>query len=398
MENQTMTLSTSAAGTSARPPGRHSTPLISARTLTMVVVFLVLALVFNVASGDLFLTPRNLSLLLRQASIVALVAAGVSILMIMGQIDLSIGSSVYLCGVVAATLQITHGMGVVPTVLVTIAAGVLMGLWQGIWVVSVGVPSFIVTLAGLLAFRGIGYYVTDAATLAPMSQEYSALSEAFIPVMPSVVLLAAVYVAGVAYLLRSHSNALAGSAQPRVAALWGRLVGLTAACGLLMWICTGFRGIPTAIVWVAVIGLVLWVLMTRTVFGRNAYLTGSNQEAAVLAGIPLQRQMYLGFILMGVLYGVAGTLMTARVGASTPTAGMYLELDAIAGAVIGGTALKGGIGTIPGAIIGAVLLTTIDNGMSILNISSFLQLVIKGMVLLAALALDAYMTKRHGRG
>ncbi|MGF6653508.1 D-xylose transport system permease protein [Paraburkholderia youngii] len=400
MKNQTLpgTVRPPAAAVSAGSAGRRARQLINPRTLTMVVVFVLLAIVFNVASGDIFLTPRNLSLLLRQASIVALVAAGVSILMIMGEIDLSIGSSVYLCGVVAASLQITHGLGVVPTIMFTIGVGILMGLWQGLWVVTVGVPSFIVTLAGLLAFRGIGYYATDAATLAPVSMAFSAISEGFVPVIASIVALVIAYLAAAAYILRRHRVSRSHEGETNTLRLASKLGALTVTVGLLIWVCAGFRGIPTALIWVAVIGIVLWVVMTRTVFGRNAYLTGSNREAAVLAGIPLARQLYVGFMLMGGLYGIAGVLMTARIGASTPTTGMYMELDAIAGAVIGGTALKGGIGTIPGAIVGAILLATIDNGMSILNISSFIQLVIKGLVLLFALAFDSFMSKRNGRG
>ena len=400
MKNQTLpgTVATSVAAVPSGGARRGAGQLMNPRTLTMVVVFVLLAIVFNVASGDIFLTPRNLSLLLRQASIVALVSAGVSILMIMGEIDLSIGSSVYLCGVVAASLQISHGMGILPTILLTIGVGVLMGLWQGVWVVTVGVPSFIVTLAGLLAFRGIGYYATDAATLAPVSIAFSAISEGFVPVIASIVALVLAYLAAAVYIVRRHRVSRLHGGKPTMLRLACKLVALTLTIGLLIWVCAGFRGIPTALIWVAVIGIVLWVLMTRTVFGRNAYLTGSNREAAVLAGIPLARQLYIGFMLMGSMYGIAGVLMTARLGASTPTAGMYMELDAIAGAVIGGTALKGGIGTIPGAIVGAILLATIDNGMSILNISSFIQLVIKGLVLLFALAFDSFMTKRHGRG
>jgi D-xylose transport system permease protein len=400
MKNPTSIWSARLFGTTPSSDGgkRGTGQLMNARTLTMVVVFVLLAIVFNVASGDIFLTPRNLSLLLRQASIVALVAAGVSILMIMGEIDLSIGSSVYLCGVVAASLQISHGIGIVPTILITVAVGTLMGLWQGVWVVTVGVPSFIVTLAGLLAFRGIGYYATDAATLAPVSQAFSEISEGFVPIAASIAALVLAYLAAAFYVIRRHRVSEAHHGKANLAVLVSKLGALTLTIGFLIWVCGGFRGIPTALIWVAVIGIVLWVLMTRTVFGRNAYLTGSNREAAVLAGIPLARQLYTGFMLMGGLYGVAGVLMTARIGASTPTTGMYLELDAIAGAVIGGTALKGGIGTVPGAIVGAILLATIDNGMSILNISSFIQLVIKGLVLLFALAFDSFMTKRHGRG
>ena len=142
-------------------------------------------------------------------------------------------------------------------------------------------------------------------------------------------------------------------------------------------------------------GVALSVMMARTKFGRNTYLVGSNREASVLAGIALGRHLFLGFLLMGALYGVAGVLITARLGASTPSSGTFLELDAIAGAVIGGTSLRGGVGTVAGAMVGALLLTTIDNGMSILNVSSFIQLVIKGMVLLFALGIDAYMVKHR---
>jgi D-xylose transport system permease protein len=278
-----------------------------------------------------------------------------------------------------------------------LAVGVLMGLWQGLWVVTIGVPSFIVTLAGLLAFRGIGYYTTNAATIAPVSTEFSEISEGFMPIVVSVGVLLAAYVAGAVYIVRRHRSLEALDEAQRPSALAIKLVVLTLITAFLIWVFAGFRGIPTALIWVAVIGFVLWVLMTKTIFGRNAYLTGSNREASVLAGIPLARQLYIGFLTMGAMYGVAGMLMTARLGASTPTTGMYLELDAIAGAVIGGTALKGGVGTVPGAIIGAVLLATIDNGMSILNVSSFIQLVIKGLVLLFALAFDSYISKRHGR-
>lgn len=157
----------------------------------------------------------------------------------------------------------------------------------------------------------------------------------------------------------------------------------------LAWIFGRYRGIPNAVLWVAGCGTVLWFVMTRTVFGRNAYLIGSNREAARLAGIDVRKQLLFGFLLIGVFYAIAATLSTARLSASTPAMGQYLKLDAIAAAVIGGTSLRGGIGSVPGAILGAALLVTIDNGMSLLNISSFLQMIIKAMLLLLAIAADS---------
>src|SRR5690349_11008926 len=163
--------------------------VFSGRVLSMLIVFVLLCLFFHIASDGIFFQSRNLSLLLRQASIVAVVAAGVSILMVMGEIDLSIGSSVFLCSVIAATLQYTYGFNPLLTIGVTLIAGIAMGGVQGLLVVMLGVPSFIVTLAGLLAFRGIGFYATDAATIGPVSDAFSEVSEGFVPVTPTFIVL-----------------------------------------------------------------------------------------------------------------------------------------------------------------------------------------------------------------
>jgi D-xylose transport system permease protein len=395
---------TQTAGAGATAKGRPGTHFLSGRirqiysgrVLSMLLVFVLLCIFFDIASHDIFFQPRNLSLLLRQASIVAVVSAGVSILMVMGEIDLSIGSAVFLCSVIAASLQVNNGLGTWPTIIIAILSGVVMGGLQGLLVVVVRVPSFIVTLAGLLAFRGIGFYTTDAATIAPVTTSFSNISEGFIPVTATYILLAALFVAAVVYVVRrERRNAQDGEPLDRgKLAVW--LVSLALIFGLLAWIFGGFLGIPNALVWMAGSGLILWILMARSKFGRNAYLIGSNREAAALAGIALYRQILVGFLIMGALYGIAGVLITARLGAATPSTGTYMELDAIAGAVIGGTSLRGGVGTVAGAMVGSVLLATIDNGMSIMNVSSFIQLIVKGIVLVVALSIDAYMI-RHRR-
>jgi D-xylose transport system permease protein len=365
------------------------------RWLSMVLVFLALAVVFQVATNGIFLSPRNLTLLMRQGAIVSIVAMGVSVLIIKGEIDLSIGSAVYLCGTAAAALQLRYGWPVVPTLAVTLSVGLALGLWQGIWSVGLGVPSFVVTLGGLLGFRGLGYYLTDAATLAPMSASYTALSEGFVPIEVSLALL------GVLFVLLAGSIVLEARSDrgrtDNVAAVM-KIAGLAAVCLALAWVFAGYKGIPNAVLWVAACGGLLWFLMSRTVFGRNAYLIGSNREAARLAGIDVKKHLLGGFLLMGAFYAVAATLATARLSASTPALGQYLELDAIAAAVIGGTSLRGGIGSVGGAIAGAALLVTIDNGMSLLNISSFVQMIIKGLVLLLALATDVLVNRNKWQG
>jgi ABC-type sugar transport system ATPase subunit/ABC-type xylose transport system permease subunit len=368
--------------------------IADSRTLSLLLVFVLLSLCFNFASNNIFFSPRNLSLLLRQASIVAVAASGVSVLIVMGEIDLSIGSAVYLCSVVAAGMQAQFHFGTLETVLATILVGAILGAWQGLWVVGVSVPSFVVTLSGLLAFRGIGYWVSNAQTIAPVSKSFSYLSEGFIPKGISYGGLALTYLVAVFFLLKAHRRESERGAVNAVRTI-ARIFMLTVAIFFLAWIFGGFLGIPVALLWVAATGVVLSILMMRTKFGRNAYLIGSNREASVLAGISLNRQLFLGFVLMGILYGVSGVLITARLGASTASSGLFLELDAIAGAVIGGISLRGGVGTVTGAMVGAVLLATIDNGMSILNVSAFLQMVVKGFVLLSALSVDSYMMKRR---
>jgi D-xylose transport system permease protein len=356
-----------------------------------VLVFLILAVFFHLASDGVFFTPRNLSILLRQAAIVAIVGAGVAMLMIKGEIDLSIGSSVFLCGVVVADLQANREAPLWAALVAAMVVGILLGAIHGAWVVVLGIPSFVATLAGLLAWRGVGLFYTNAGTIGPLDDTFSAISEAFVPRGLSVALIGLGIAAVWAGAVRGR---LGGSRTPID---WPVVVGATIGLLVLAWIVSGFQGLPLAVLWVVVVAATLTFVMMRTTFGRSAYLLGANREAALYAGIPVRRTLFLGFLIMGAVYGVAGILLTARLGTSTPGAGEFLELDAIAAAVIGGVALRGGIGTIPGAVVGALLLTTINNGMSILNVSSFLQLVIKGFILVAALALDAYAQRRAGR-
>jgi D-xylose transport system permease protein len=222
-----------------------------------------------------------------------------------GEIDLSIGSAVYLCSVVAAGLQTYYGAGTLETVAATILVGVALGAWQGAWVVAVSIPSFVVTLSGLLAFRGFGYWLSNAQTIAPVTKAFSALSEGFIDKATSYVMLAVVFALGAASIIAGYRRA-AQEGRENAARTGLALIALIAAVGGLAWAFGGFLGIPEALIWVGVIGALLTGLMARTKFGRNAYLVGANREAAVLAGISLGQQLMLGFILMGFLYGVAG--------------------------------------------------------------------------------------------
>lgn len=366
------------------------------RIASTVVVLAVLSLVFHLTSDGIFFDPRNLSLLLRQAALVAILAAGVSILMIMAEIDLSIGGAVLLTGAVAAKLSYDYGLPTWVSVLAAVGAGAALGAWNGFWVVRFGVPSFVVTLGGLLGFAGLTLMWTDAATIGPLPQDFVDLSEAFIPKNASYGLLIAIGVAFVVMTLRRYQVEV----RRHGAELMGlalRVAAIGAAIGLMLWITGGYQGLPAAVVWVMAVGAVFTFIALQTKFGRNAFMIGANREAAHLAGISVRRHIFLGFVLMGVLYGVGGVLLDARLASSSPSATGYLELNAIAAAVIGGTSLMGGIGTIPGAMVGALLLTAIDNGMNLNNVNSFLQQVVKGLILIVAVALDQWAHRRGRR-
>lgn len=378
----------------------YAVAAIGRRETLLLIAFCVLAVWFNYKSGGVFFSPRNLSLLIRQVAVVGVVASGVLVLIVMAEIDLSIGSAVYLVSVVIAVLQAHHGWSTGAVIVAAIGVGGLLGAWNGFWVTYFGVPSFIVTLGGLLAFRGIGYVITNANTVAPVDNSLVSLSESFLPIPLSYLVIGICLIAAIAITLRRFQRASAidaGSNTDRAVQLLVTLLVLIAVAAIIAWVVGGYAGIPTAgIVLVGTIG-VLTLVMGFTRFGLYSYVVGGNRGAARLAGISVDRQLMRGFILMGILYGVAGVLVTARLGASTPSTGTGLELDAIAAAVLGGAVLLGGSGRVPQALYGAVLLATIDNGMSLLNISSFVQDVVKGAVLLIAVASDTWARKRRER-
>jgi D-xylose transport system permease protein len=361
----------------------------NSRWIPMILVAVIVGVSLQIATDGVFLSPRNLTMLMRHGAITSILAMAVAVLIIEGEIDLSIGSAVYLCSTAAATLQVLHGWAVVPTLLATLGIALLLGCWQGLWTVAFGVPSFVVTLGGLLGFRGLAYYLTNAATISPVSPSYASLSEAFIPIRASLILISILYVASVAMILRG-----ARVQEEKGGSTLLKIVTVSIVCIGLGWVFGSYQGIPTAFLWLAGCAGAMHFLMSRTVFGRNIYLIGSNREAARLAGVNVKMHILGGFLLMSVFYAIAGTLSTARLSGSTPALGQYLELDAIAAAVIGGVSLQGGVGSVPGAIAGATLLIIIDNGMSLLDVSSFIQMVVKALLLLLALGADRLFNRK----
>lgn len=365
---------------------------LSWNLLFIIVGVIILMIVFNVLSDGVFLSQRNITLLLRQSAILGIVAAGMVLIIVTGNIDLSVGSAVYLVSVVVAQLTVTYDFGIIPSIICALLVGLLMGSFQGLMVAKLNIPAFIVTLAGMLIFRGIGYVWSNALTIGPVPRQIVQISEGYIP--PNISLMLIIVVTGLAIFISVRSALRLKEWENLRSKLWLKIVPIIILSLLSIWIFVGYKGIPMAVLVVAIGAMLLHFLMSNTKFGRNLYVIGGNKVAAKLSGVKVNQHLFISFVVMGLVYGIAGILISARLSSAPPSAGELLELEAIASAVIGGTSLSGGIGVIPGALIGALLLSAIDNYMSLMNVSSFLQQVVKGLILLAAVWFDISVRKK----
>jgi D-xylose transport system permease protein len=351
------------------------------RALTMIGALLLIWVIFSFTTEGTFLSPRNLSLLLRQMSVTAILAVGMVLVIVAGQIDLSVGAMTGFLGAISALLFVNHGWPLWAVFLITILLGALLGHLQGHLITWFNIPAFIVTLGGMLIYQGCLLGFTGGIAISP-TPDYLYISQAFIPKALGWGLAA---VLSLVFLYQARKTV--GNRWK-----WGVLVvlvlGLTA-------VLNDYDGVPMPVLIMLVLAMVFSITANQTPFGRHLYAIGGNREAAFYSGINIQRHLILAFTLMGALCGVAGIVLTARVGAATSDAGRMMELDAIAAAVIGGTSLMGGRGTVWGALLGALIMASLDNGMSLMNTETFWQPIIKGSILIIAVALD--MMGRKGK-
>ena len=381
---------TSAGITEPKKQNRLLSALVS-RSTVLTLAALLLILYFQYRSNGLFITSTNASLLLRQTAVVAIVAAGMTMLIIMGQIDLSVGSAAFLAGLTVAHFQV-EGWGLIPSILTAVVVGIVLGLIQGVVITWFAVPAFIVTLAGFLLWRGLGLWLSDATPIGPVTNQLINVTEGRMP-MALVYLLALGVVAAAGWQFYSARKD-APQAGFSVAMVVPLVIGVAVAVLLVVLGRTGV-GLPNALLWITGVAVLIGGLLGRAKLGRRIYLLGSNAEAAVYAGINAKKIVLIGFLIMGAIYGIAGIMLVSRAGVASPDAGINLELTAIAAAVIGGTSLRGGIGSIRGAILGAFLLATADNGMSLLGVPTYAQNVVKAIILVVAVALDGYFRRRQ---
>ncbi|WAM33780.1 sugar ABC transporter permease [Caldicellulosiruptor morganii] len=365
------------------------------RTYTLIIAILLIWTIFTILTDGNFLTPRNLSMLARQMAITALVAIGMVFVIVAGHIDLSVGSVVGFTGAIAGVLQVWHGWSTLWTVVAVLAVGVLIGLWQGYWIAYRNVPAFIVTLAGMLVFRGGVLLASKGITISPFKDSFTFIGQGYLN-KPLSIAFGLLLIFG--YLLltvnerrkRKKYN-LEVLSVPLEVGKAAVVIALILAFTLVM---ISYEGISIPVLILVVFTILLAFISQNTTFGKYVYAIGGNKEAARLSGIDIKKVTMKIFILMGFLSAVAGIVLTSRLDAATQAAGTNMELDAIAAAILGGTSTLGGEGTVPGAIIGALIMSSIDNGMSLLNLEYSYQLIVKGLVLVFAVWLDIASRKK----
>jgi D-xylose transport system permease protein len=372
---------------------------------TMFLALIGIWLIFAFVTEGVFLTPRNLSNLFVQTVTTAILAIAMVLVIVAGHIDLSVGSVLGFAGAVCGILMIKLEWGVIPSVLATLVVGLAVGAWHGFWVAYRKVPAFIVTLASMLAFRGLIIGLTGGQTqgleMAPerTAESFKLIGQGYLPTLSAAVegkihdtslyfSIAAILIFVVSSLRKRAARMKYGFSVLPAHIETLRLVFLSAIIGLFSMIMVIYLGIPWAVIFVLVLTVIFSFIANDTTFGRHLYAIGGNPDAARLSGINVARNTFALFMIMGVMTAVAGIVYTARLNAATTSAGQNAELDAIASAVIGGTSLMGGEGTIFGAVIGALVMASLDNGMSLMNLDITFQYVIKGLILLLAVWVD----------
>lgn len=361
----------------------------------MLIAIMSIILFFSIATEGAYLSARNISNLLRQTSITGILAIGMVFVIISAEIDLSVGSLMGLLGEFATITDVWWGWPLPITIITTISLGVLLGIWNGWWVAYRKVPSFIVTLAGYLAFRGMLIGLTNGTTVAPISDNMKFIGQSYLSDTTGLIIGTIAIMLFILWNIhqRKLRHKLNLSIENSSQEIIKTALIVLATLGVILLL-NDYRGIPipvTILILLAIIGI---FTINKTTFGRHVYAIGGNIEAARLSGINVERVKLSVFAISGLMAAIAGLILSARLGAGSPSAGQNAELDAIAACVIGGASLAGGIGSVYGVIIGALIIASIDNGMSMLDVPTFWQYIVKGAILLLAVWADTLSKKK----
>ncbi|MEV4561820.1 multiple monosaccharide ABC transporter permease [Kitasatospora sp. NPDC049285] len=375
------------------------------RQYGMLVALALIVLLFQFWTGGILLQPLNVTNLVQQNSYILILAIGMMIVIIAGHIDLSVGSLAAFIGAAAAVMMVRHSVPWPLTLVLALLIGAAAGAWQGFWIAYVGIPSFIVTLAGMLLFRGGTQIMLQGQSIAPFPKGFQKIGSGFLPeVGPhtnyhNLTLLLGAAVLAVTILQEVRGRRQAASYDLELLPLGfflAKLAVITAAVAVFTMLLASYHGFPIVLLILGVLLFAFGYLMRNSIIGRHTYAIGGNEAAAKLSGVRSKRVVFLAFVNMGVLAALAGLVFAARLNAGTPQAGINFELEAIAAAFIGGASASGGVGTVLGAIIGGLVLGVLNNGMSLVGIGTDYQQVIKGLVLLAAVGFDVYNKRKVG--
>ncbi|WP_027085960.1 multiple monosaccharide ABC transporter permease [Cohnella panacarvi] len=369
------------------------------RQYGMILALILITVLFQVLSDGILLKPLNVTNIIQQYSFILVLAIGMVLVIITGHIDLSVGSVAAFVGAVSAIMMVDYDMPYWAAIILSLLIGALVGAWQGFWVAYMRIPSFIVTLAGMLLFRGLTMIVLDGQSIAPFPKAFQKMSTGFLPDVDGsssihmLTIIVGVFLSLVTVLQEFRDRRAQRKYDFEVLPYpWfiAKLVGIVAVINVFTYVLAQYRGIPYILIILFLLVIVYTFVMKKTVMGRHTYALGGNEKAAKLSGVKTKRVTFWVFVNMGALAALSGLIYAARLNAATPKAGVNFELDAIAACFIGGASASGGIGTVMGAIIGGLVMGVMNNGMSLIGLGIDWQQGIKGLVLLFAVGFDIY--------
>lgn len=371
---------------------------VNFRQYSMIIALVFIMVLFQIITDGLLLKPLNITNLILQNSYILVLAVGMLLVIVTGHIDLSVGSIAAFVGAISAIMMVNYEMSPFLAIVISLVLGAVIGAWQGFWIAYVRIPAFIVTLAGMLLFRGLTMIVLEGKSIAPFPESFQKISSGFIPDISGGSLHLLTILIGIALTiiivflqLKNRRNQLKHRFDVQPFGLFAsKLVGMILILNIFTFVLATYEGIPNILIVLGILIVIYTFVTNKTKAGRHIYAIGGNEKAALLSGIKTKKMTFMVFVNMGVLSALSGLLFAARLNAATPKAGNLFELDAIAACFIGGASAYGGIGTIPGAIIGGLVMGIMNNGMSLMGLGIDWQQGIKGLVLLAAVAFDIY--------
>ena len=374
------------------------------REYGMYIALIIIMVTFSAATGGLFMSSRNISNLINQTGYIAVLAVGMTLVMVIKHIDLSVGFLAGFLGAIAAILMMRFNASVPVTILLVLVFGTITGTFTGFLVAKMGIPAFVASLAAMLVFRGALLMVTEGTgTIVISNKAFNAIGNGFIPDFVNMgnlhVLTLIIGIVGIAaYVwseIKTRNDKIKYNFEVISSTMFTmKLVAISAVIGYITWILAGYNGLSWTVVITIIVVLIYHFITTKTIIGRHVYAVGGNAEAAKLSGINVERITMIVFASMGMLSALSGILYTSRLQSATTTAGTLFELDAIAAAYVGGVSANGGVGKVTGSIIGAFVMASLTNGMNLVGVGISYQYIIRGIILAVAVIFDVKTRNR----